>query len=218
MPARNVIRQYIEGGYYHIYNRGVEKRDIFIDEQDYSIFMYYLFIYLAPLETILVHYPRLPLRLQQRNLYGALECHAYSLMPNHFHLLLRQQDNQAITKLLRQITDAYTRYFNHKYNRVGSLFQGKFKAILVETDEYFVYLSKYIHRNPLALVENVEKLEKYKWSSYHLYTSSNQSNYIITNCISEYFSKQLETLSYKAFVEENDEIPVPTSYFIDNGQ
>ncbi|MBU1031574.1 hypothetical protein KKE03_01465, partial [Patescibacteria group bacterium] len=88
MPSRYVVRNFIENSYYHVFNRGVEKRDIFLDDKDYRFFQTYLFIYLRPLKEILEKYPDVPLRLHNKNLSEEVELLGYSLMPNHFHLLL----------------------------------------------------------------------------------------------------------------------------------
>lgn len=170
MPSRYVVREFAENCYYHIFNRGVEKRNIFLDNQDYTIFLYYLFVYLTPLGEVLTKYPQLFTRLQVKNLSTEIELISYCLMPNHFHLLLRQKSRDAISKLMKQLTNAYTFYFNQKYKRVGGLVQGRFKSVIVLTDELLVHISRYIHLNPMVagLVEN---LETYQWSSYLDYTA-----------------------------------------------
>lgn len=165
MPSRHVIRNFVENGYYHVFNRGVEKRNIFLDEQDYNMFLYYLYVYLMPLEEVLVKYPLLPPRLQSKNLNLELDLITYCLMPNHFHLLLRQETKDAIPRFMKQLTNAYTFYFNQKYERVGGLVQGRFKAIMIETDELLLHISRYIHLNPFVS-EVIKDLDKYKWSSY----------------------------------------------------
>src|SRR5258708_1224624 len=109
MPARNVVRNYTEDSYYHIYNRGVEKRIIFLDNQDYKMFLYYLFIYLAPPPIIETIYPNLKFALRQGNFWGEVSLLAYVLMPNHFHFLIHQKDSDSITHFMRRITNAYTR-------------------------------------------------------------------------------------------------------------
>lgn len=165
MPSRYVIRNFSENGYYHVYNRGVEKRKIFLDQQDYNLFLYYLYIYLMPLDQVLKKYPMLPLRLHAKNLSNEANLISYCLMPNHFHLLIRQKSRDTISKLMKQLTNAYTLYFNQKYKRIGGLVQGRFRSVEIRNDELLLHVSRYIHLNPIAsgLVEN---LENYKWSSY----------------------------------------------------
>jgi len=96
-----------------------------------------------------------------------VEIVAYCLMPNHFHLLLKQQVENGISKFMSNFTNSYTRYFNTKNKRVGPLFQGKFKAKRVETDEQLIHLSRYIHLNPFSssVVKTIEQLKKYQFSS-----------------------------------------------------
>lgn len=104
---------------------------------------------------------------------------AFCLMPNHFHLLVEQKQENGISEFLRKIGIGYTMHFNQKYHRVGALFQGRFKAVLVEQDAHFMYLPYYIHANPLDLhmpewrdgeIHNYNKalklLENYRWSSF----------------------------------------------------
>lgn len=218
MPARNTVRCYTKDGVYHVYNRGVEKRIIFIDEEDYKVFLYYLFIYLAPLNTVLDHYPKLKLTLQKNNLHEDIRLLAYALMPNHLHLLVKQDSNDGVTKLLRRLTSAYTHYFNQKYLRVGSLVQGVFKASLIGNEEYLLHVSRYIHRNPLSLkgYPTVESLKRYPWSSYPIYLRMRQSTYVDATLITTFFNENFTQLSYEAFVAESDSKDlVPSDYLID---
>ncbi len=90
MPSKNVVRNFAPDNYYHVLNRGVEKRTLFLDKQDHLIFLYYLRVYLLPLEKLLLLYPKLPLRFYSKNLSEEVKIIAYCLMPNHFHLLLEQ--------------------------------------------------------------------------------------------------------------------------------
>jgi len=164
MPSKYVVRNYIEGGIYHIYNRGVEKRKIFMSNQYYKIFIYYFFIYITPLAKVLTSYPNLPFRLQQKNLSKEVEVLTYCLMPNHFHFLLKQNSKDGITKFMKQITNAYTEYFNKKYKRDGGLMQGKYKAATIESDKILIHISRYIHLNPVV-AGLCEKIYEYQWSS-----------------------------------------------------
>jgi len=168
MPAKNVVRDFSSDSYYHVFNRGVEKRDIFLDDEDYHMFIYYLLIYLSPLEKVIEKYPKLPFRLYNKNLSQEVDIISYCLMPNHFHLLLKQRTRDGVSKLLKQVTNGYTLYFNKKYNRVGGLMQGRFKAVRIPTDELLMHISRYIHLNPV--VAGISKDPKdYKWSSYKDY-------------------------------------------------
>jgi len=191
MPAKNTIRIFVKDGIYHVYNRGVEKRKIFLDEQDYRIFIYYLKIYLtAP--DIRSDSPQIVLRLgQEFDLYKNVELMCYALMPNHFHFLVKQISEDAITELMRRLTNAYVKYFNDKYDRVGTLFQGRYKAILVDEDKYLTHLSSYIHINPIEIQEfsDPEKLKKYIFSSYLDYIGKRDTPWIHRNFILNYFEE-----------------------------
>ena|SRR3989344_7600668 len=195
MPSKHVVRSFVENGIYHVYNRGVEKRDIFLDDQDRKLFLYYAFIYLSPLQKVLQSYPTISSRLQRNNLSSQIELLSFCLMPNHFHLLIKQIAQDSISRLLRQLTNAYTSYFNQKYHRVGGLVQGKFKAVVIEDDELLLHVSRYIHLNPL--VSGVTKdLDMYPWSSYSEYTQ-NKSGLCHKELILAYF---LGPNAYKPFV------------------
>lgn len=150
MPSRNIIKQYIENGYYHIYNRGVEKRDIFLDEQDCAVFLHYLKLYLSPIEEL--KQLDLPgLRIQRfiyLNLSHEIVLLAFALMPNHIHLLIKQKTVDGIVKLMKRLATGYVMYFNKKYQRVGGLFQNRYKAVLIQSDPHLLHLSRYIHLNP----------------------------------------------------------------------
>jgi len=165
VPSKYVVRNFRKNAYYHIFNQGVEKRDIFQDENDYRLFQYYLLAYLRPIEEVLEMDPDIPLRLTSKSLAEETELLAYCLMPNHFHLLIKQKTEDAIPKLLKQLTNAYTLYFNEKHDRVGGLMQGRYKAVEVGDEKLFIHLARYIHLNPLS-GGIVKSLDEHRWSSY----------------------------------------------------
>ena len=166
MPAKNSRKIYKENGFYHLYNRGVEKRSIFEDKQDYSVFLLYLKSYLLPknvdaLQEMLSdknstwNEKRLILKqLRLNNFNKEISLLAYCLMPNHFHFIVKQTAPDSIDRFINSLNTRYVMYFNKKYDRVGPLFQGVYKAVVVETDEQLLYLSGYIHRNPLGSGSN----------------------------------------------------------------
>lgn len=190
------------GSCYHIYNRGVEKRKIFMDRWDYLRFLETLDFYRkSPLPMKLSDFRRGAIQFKKiENQSEIIKILCYCLMPNHFHLLVQQLEDGGISKFMRKLSDSYTRFFNTKYERVGSLFQGKFKAKIVETDEYLLQLSKYIHRNPFPLPMWEGRV--YPYSSYVYYLSTEQHPFCDTEFILSYFSKTNVNLSYKSFVEE----------------
>ncbi len=141
MPSKNTVKEFAEDQYYHLYNRGVEKRVVFLDQQDYAMFLGLLKKYLTGDSETKTH------RHKFDNLSGQVSLLAYCLMPNHFHLLLYQTSQDAITKLMRRIMTGYVMYFNNRYSRVGTLFQGTYKASHVNADDYLHHISRYIHMN-----------------------------------------------------------------------
>ena len=140
------LRIEFEGAFYHITSRGNEKKAIFRGTEDFARF-------LAAIS-----------RANER--YGIL-VHAYVLMTNHYHLLI-ETPSPSLTASLHDLNTAYTNYFNRKYNRVGHLFQGRYRCILVEKDAYLLELSRYLHLNPVR-AGIVQRPEDYRWSSYRSY-------------------------------------------------
>ena len=142
MPGR--ITPLVSGEYYHIYNRGSEKRDIYTQPRDYTrfqkTFYYYQFSDPKPKFS----------QFKKSNLFKPLlneklvEIICYCLMPNHFHFLIKQLKEKGISIFLSQLSNSYTKYFNVKYGRIGPLLQGAFKAVRIETDEQFIHVSRYI--------------------------------------------------------------------------
>ena len=204
--------------YYHIYNRGVEKRSIFIGKRDYQQFLLAMDFYRKnPLPAKLSDFKRGIEKIKKvENQIDLVQIFSYCLMPNHFHFLLKQSADGGITHFLRKFANSYTRYFNTKYDRIGPLFQGTFKAKLIETDAYLLQVSKYIHRNPLKLNSN---LHSYPYSSYKYYLSQDKHPFCNTEFILSYFSKTNPNLNYQSFVEETGvEDPAIHDLLIDSDQ
>lgn len=202
MPTKNTIKNYLEGGRYHIYNRGVDKRKIFLDKQDCAVFLYYLKLYLSPPETFQYTQPlsfRLQHKLLTMNLSQEIELMAFALMPNHFHLQVRQATKDGIQKFMRRVATSYAQYFNKKYERIGTLFESTYKAVMIETDDQNLYLSAYIHRNPMKL--QVDELGFKELSSYPYYLKFKHASWIKPNEILSFFTESNIHLSYKTFVE-----------------
>jgi putative transposase len=170
------------GAYYHVTSRGNERKDVFKSRRDREKFLEYL--------------------ASATERYGAA-IHAYCLMSNHYHLLLETPEGN-LSQIMRHINGAYTTYFNVKRKRAGHLFQGRFKAILVEADEYAAELSRYIHLNPVR-AGMTEKPEEYLWSSFQSYIGQNKGpDWLKTDFILGYFGKsKLDAgKKYSVFVEE----------------
>lgn len=187
MPAKNIIKIYVENGYYHLYNRGVEKRNIFLDEQDYKVFLHYLKIFLSPPPSLtelasaasLIGSPFVRLT-PIKPLDKEIILLSYVLLRNHFHLLVKQITKQAITQFMRKVCTGYAMYFNKKYQRVGTLFQGRFKASLIDSNIYLLHLTRYIHQNPLTILKPNQKLENYPYSSLPNYLGKTEQKWVNT--------------------------------------
>jgi len=159
MPSKNSVKKYVAGGVYHVYNRGVDKRDIFLDEADYSFFLFLFKTYLKvpkddgkgfnPFQM-----PRKNSVIKRGAFIERVDLLVFALMPNHYHLLIKINDETALTDFMKSVMTIYVMYFNKKYKREGSLFQGVYKAILVENNEYLIHLSRYIHLNPRVAEAN----------------------------------------------------------------
>lgn len=207
MPSKHSIKEYEPGAYYHLYNRGVEKRIVFLDDADYKTFLGYLRLYLTDPKLPGDSRQARPLSKPIKNYTGNITLLAYCLMPNHFHLLIRQRDYDGINHFMRSFMSEYVRYFNTKYDRVGSLFQGPYKAVKVISEEQWIYLSKYIHRNPLdlkAFRESPGRLSDYPYSSYPNYLGFFQQTWVNTKDILDHFRNNHQ--KYQKFVESQEEI------------
>lgn len=168
--------QFITNDIYHIYNRGVDKRKIFLDNNDYYRFIHDLYefndIEFAGKFSNKVSSVAQPPMIKQRELI--IEILAFALMNNHFHLLVKQKKDNGISKFMHKLGTGYARYFNEKNKRKGSLFEGQFKVSEIKNDIHFKYLPHYIHLNPIKITSDsatnnknkLKILEKYRWSSY----------------------------------------------------
>lgn len=161
--------QFINGGYYHIFNRGVDKREIFLGQEDLGRFFQSLseFNTLAPIGSIYAASFRRNNFL--RNLVSKKEklvdfiC--YCLCPNHYHFILRQSADRGIEKFMHRLGLGYTNFFNKKYQRSGSLFQGTFKANHINSDEYLLYASVYVNLN-FKVHQLTSKFFSSSWEDY----------------------------------------------------
>ncbi|MEK7114010.1 MAG: transposase [Patescibacteria group bacterium] len=206
---------FASGEFYHIYNRGTEKRNIFMSRADRDRFL--ALLYFAnqsdPVDLKLQGSTLLKI-VEERTGDPLVEIAAYCLMPNHFHLLIRELEDGGISKFMQKLTTGYTMYFNKRHDRNGSLFQGRFKATHVEDDRYMRYLISYIHLNPVKLIDpkwketgianrmHAEKyLETYTYSSYLDYLGKKRLEEMILSrkALPEYFSSGSD---FKNFVTE----------------
>lgn len=164
---------------YHIFNRGIASQPIFLSKRDYERFCNVVDFYrfLDP-GMRFSHYNRLEVKQQKIFLEKLYETgqkqviiFSFCLMPNHFHLLLKEIIRGGTQKFISNIQNSYAKYFNTRMKRTGSLFQEMFKAVRVETDEQFLHVARYIHLNPYSsfVVKNIDELNSYLWSSLRKY-------------------------------------------------
>ena len=187
---------------YHVYNRGTEKRKIYLSTTDYERFLALL--------CLCNQKDRIDERIDRRDLAEVLQLPrglplvdiaAYCLMPNHFHLILHEISGDGISRFMQKLMTGYTMYFNARHERNGVLFQGKFKAIHAKDDRYLKYLIAYVHLNPIELTKIFEKerlsvskevrsLNSYPYSSYLDYCGKKRAeNVIVNRCVlPDYFS------------------------------
>ncbi len=147
--------------YYHILNRGNNKRQIFFDAQDFSYFLGAMTLF-NEVESL----GRTENYLKNSNPQELVSLVAYCLNPNHFHLILKQNFDSGIAKYMQKIATGYTMYFNKKYKNNGSLFQGRFKSILIENDGYLNHLSAYVNLNNKIHHINDTALYRSSWLEY----------------------------------------------------
>ena len=181
MPAKNTQKIYVPGAFYHIYNQGVDNRQIFITSHDYQTFLSLLESYLSPPVAVdpnspyKTERPYRRKRRQQMNLQKELKLLAYCLMPNHFDLLIRQETLTGMTKLMSRVCTAYSSYFNKTHLRTGTLFQGVYKAVLIPDKTQLLTLFRSIHSSPIKtsrlgpISTTAGSPANYPYSSYHWY-------------------------------------------------
>ena len=178
MPARNIVKPYISHAFYHVYNRGASRQTIFRDEDDYRYFLSLL---------------REWVRSDCEKGDVTLQVIAYCLMSNHFHLVLRQLDDEhAMTRLIHAVCTKYSMYFNRKYKHSGHVFQSIYRAKHIDEERYLLHSTRYVHLNPLR------SYVFYEWSSYREYVGLEAPSDIIdTSYIMDIYGTKEE---YAGFV------------------
>lgn len=171
MPKRNSVKTYGVDQYYHVYNRGANKQDIFLEPEDRFYFLSLLKRHLSTDPDTDSH-KRLFTKFDNE-----IELIAFCLMPNHFHLLCYLKEPEGLIHLMRSIMTSYTMYFNKKYHRSGGLYEGVFLASRITNDGYLWHVSRYIHLNPLDIGL---KFESYAYSSIDYFTSNKHASWIHT--------------------------------------
>ncbi len=194
MASRNSRKIYLENTHYHVYNRGVNKQAIFLDDEDYAVFLNLFKRYLS-------RSPQKDAKGREYPwLYNDIELLAFCLMPNHFHLLVYQMEEDSLKQLLKNVCGSYTAYFNKKYQRVGPLFQDRFKAVIINDDMYLHHISRYIHLNPKSYLD-------WPYSSLSYYLGIRSAEWVHPVRILELFdSNQSEYLKFVKDYEGQKEI------------
>lgn len=207
------------GEFYHVYNRGVDKRKIFTDQHDYQRFIDSLWVFND--ETV-----RDDLSFCRRKRLGAsdnpcVEISTFSLMPNHIHLLLKEKVEGGMSTFMQRLGTGYTHYFNRSQERSGRLFESVFKARHIDSQAYLEHITRYIHLNPLKLygidwkhapldpIKTRAALKDYQWSSFALYLEQKNTNFLNLDLLNSLFSSPEEhfdyMLSYQAEGDMSDE-------------
>lgn len=196
------------GFIYHVFNRGLDKRTTFHTKKEFERAVETLRFYQNSKPTIKFS-SFLNLTLEDKLLFlnqansspKKTTILAYCLMPNHFHLLLKQNEDKGISKFMSDFTNSFTRYYNTKHKREGPLFQGIFKAVHVETTEQLLHISRYIHLNPyVSSLTESQNLHTYPWSSYKYYLEDIPHRTVDTLPVISHFKNKEE---YSEFVTDH---------------
>lgn len=189
MPGRNLEKIYVEDSYYHVYGRGHNKTVVFRDKDDYVVFLYLFKRYLS----------NKPVQDKKGRDYPWLQKEidllAFCLMPNHFHFLIYQRTPDAMTKLFKSVITTYGMYFNKKYQLLGPVFQSRFKASMIDRDNYLMHISRYIHLNP-------KDYKTWAFSSLPFYLGRQKAEWLKTDNILGLFNGRTD---YKKFVEDYED-------------
>jgi len=205
MPTR--IIPLVNGEIYHIYNHSISFTPIATFKRDWKraieILNYYQFsstpISFSKLKTISLQTQETLLRKLKEGGDYLVRILCFCLMPNHFHLLLKQTKEKGISRFVANFQNSYTRYFNLKNKRLGPLFRGTFKAVRIENDSQLLHVSRYIHLNPYSslVVKTLDQLENYPASSLVQYLHPEKGGFCLIKEILEFFSSPNQ---YKKFV------------------
>ena len=193
-------KNFTKGSIYHLYNRGDNKEIVFRDEQDYRAFLFRLGLGLGIKKQDLNQNQLTRSVASRIRIEGSkpnnFKLHAFSLMPNHLHLLIEQCSEETMSKLLLKVFTSFSKYINKKYNRVGHVFQDAFKAVRIETNPQLMLVSSYIHMN--AVKDSlVSQPENYKWSSYNDFIVEGKNPILTKDFLTEVFG------GTKNFINEN---------------
>lgn len=191
---------FYNGGFYHIYNRGNNKQQIYFDEHDY--FRMYLVMHVLNDKSRAgkrgIRASELDYKKSKNNFVDII---GYCFMPNHYHLLVRQRCEKGVSKFMHRLGDSYTKYFNSRYSHSGHAFTGPYKIRAIEKTSYLLHASRYIHTNPAELfTQNCwSNITQYKFSSLSSYLTDKPDPFLATQPILSRFKSKLE---YRNYVRE----------------
>lgn len=197
-------------GVYHLLNRGVEQRHIYEDDQDYHRFISLLEFHRLP-KPLAFSEARRASRSRQTDLFShekstaelLVDILCYCLMPNHFHLLVRQRVEHGISRYMQRLLNSYSRYFNTRYRRTGVLFAGQFRGVRITSDAQLLHVSRYIHLNPITAALHDDTFS-YPWSSALVYAAANTSNdKLVVTVSSELLTSMMPPKEYTQFVQRH---------------
>ena len=210
------IKNHAPEEYYHIYNRGMQKQPIFEIDADRIRFLFLLFVFQGrnsvknisreikqSMQSSTLHTLRIMPELEKEILENkTVDLISFCLMPNHFHLIVKELEEGEIAKYMQRVLTAYTKYFNLRHTKSGHLLQGSYKSVFLEDDRQFMHTSAYIHKNPTELKDWKRKEDKYPWSSYQDYILENRWGKLLSiDMILDHFSGEKEIIFYRNFVE-----------------
>lgn len=186
------LRIDFENAFHHVMNRGRGRKSIFLDEEDYQYFLYCI---------------------EQACQRFKIEIHAYCLMTNHYHLLIKTP-NANLSSAMKHVNGLYTLFFNRKHHTDGSLFRGRYKSVLVDADNYLLHVSRYIHRNPVEIKKpKVKELTDYFWSSYPAFANKiNPPSWLNREFIYQLQNKHQKYNAYKKYVESGNDKAIDKLY------
>jgi len=194
MPSRKLILAC--GETYHIFNRSIHRRSLFTNKKEFNLFLEAMGYYSQTSPPV-----RFSIYRQQKNKYkinihkSLVKIIAYCLMPNHYHFILTQIKEKGIKKFIHRLATSYSCYFNLKHNQKGPVFESKFKAVRVETQEQLIHLSRYIHLNPVTSYLTEDPF-RYNYSSYKIYLNQEKSDLVDFSDVMIDFSPE----DYRKFV------------------
>lgn len=194
--------------YYHIYNRGNDKQALFLDERDGIRFLFLILHFQSPLTfghisryvSYFVRHRWFNIEPDAISQKRFVELISFSIMPNHFHLIVRETKEGGMAEYLGRIQNAQTKYFNTKYKRTGHLFQGPYQAVHIEDNNQLLHLSAYIHKNATELTSWKNKEHLYPWSSYQDYLQNRWGELLRPDVILKQFDNSKE---YQKFVKSS---------------